>query len=71
MSDDSDYDSSNKRLFSGLKFAITGALPGYTRNKFNQQVLSKVGGILASSVTSRVDFLITTPSYLRGQGEHD
>lgn len=51
-----------KALFKGLKFAITGAVAGYTRNEFKQNVLMKLGALQASGVTRNTDYLLSTAS---------
>lgn len=58
-----------KVLFEDLRFAITGAVPGYTRKEFEQNVLTKLGAALASKVTGNTDYLLSTPSQLGSGNE--
>jgi len=60
--------SNTKALFKGLKFAITGAVSGYTRKEFEQNVLWKLGAEVASGVTRNTDYLLSTPSQMHSVG---
>ena len=49
-------------LFEGLRFTMSGAVPGYTRQEFEQNVLHELGAELAVKFSKKTDYLLSTPS---------
>ena len=52
-----DKKNENSNLFAGCTIAATGKLENFTRDGINSKIIS-LGGIAASSVTRKTDYLI-------------
>ena len=52
-----DEDSRGSKPLKGMKFVVTGTLPGYSRKEIQEKII-KLGGEVASSVSKNTDFLL-------------
>ena len=52
-----DEDSPGSKPLKGMKFVVTGTLPGYSRKEIQEKII-KLGGEVASSVSKNTDFLL-------------
>lgn len=52
-----DKNNGNSNLFAGCTIVATGKLENFTRDGINSRIIS-LGGIAASSVTHKTDYLI-------------